>query len=107
MESYCILETLSNSIKVGNFTVITNDETDGYGALTVQDAISCFLHFAQGRQFKNTLEWCCGPRLFWICGTIFKLTKQISFSDISEHAQSGHFRQLRNQQSRLQILSVR
>lgn len=88
MESYCILETLSNSIKVGNFTVITNDETDGYGALTVQDAISCFLYFAQGRQFKNTLEWCCGPGYFGFAALYSKLTKQISFSDISEHAQS-------------------
>ena len=88
MESYYILETLSNSIKVGDYTVITNQETDGYGALTVKDAISCFVHFAQGRQFENALEWCCGPGYFGFAALHSKLAKQISFSDISEHAQS-------------------
>lgn len=88
MESYYILETLSNSIKVGNYTVISNQETDGYGALTVKDAISCFLHFAQGRQFENALEWCCGPGYFGFAALHSKLTKQITFSDVSEHAQS-------------------
>tara|TARA_X000001036_G_C20693550_1_gene810370 strand:- start:3342 stop:4007 length:666 start_codon:yes stop_codon:yes gene_type:complete len=87
LESYYILAITSNSIKVGEYTVFTSDQTDGYGALTVQDAVSCFIHFAQGRQFENALEWCCGPGYFGFAALHSKLAKQISFSDISEHAQ--------------------
>ena len=40
-------------INLGEYKVFTSDETDGYGYLTVKDAISCFHHFSQGRRFKK------------------------------------------------------
>jgi len=73
-------------INLGNYRVYTSDETDGFGYLTVKDAISCFHHFAQGRQFENALEWCCGPGYFGLATLQTGLAKQVSFSDISLYA---------------------
>lgn len=73
-------------INLGNYRVFTSDETDGYGYLTVKDAISCFHHFAQGRRFEHALEWCCGPGYFGLATLQTNLAKQVSFSDISTYA---------------------
>lgn len=73
-------------ITIGNYQVFTSDETDGYGYLTVKDAISCFHHFAQGRRFENALEWCCGPGYFGLATLQTGLASSVSFSDISTHA---------------------
>jgi methylase of polypeptide subunit release factors len=73
-------------INLGEYKVFTSDETDGYGYLTVKDAISCFYHFAQGRRFEHALEWCCGPGYFGLATLQTNLAKQVSFSDISTYA---------------------
>lgn len=73
-------------INLGNYRVFTSDETDGYGYLTVKDAISCFHHFAQGRQFENALEWCGGPGYFGLATLQTRLASRVSFSDISTYA---------------------
>ena len=84
----CLTLNSTTSVNIGNYTVFSSDDTDGFGYLTVKDANSCFHHFSQGRQFKNALEWCCGPGYFGLAALYTKLAKQISFSDISEHAQA-------------------
>jgi methylase of polypeptide subunit release factors len=73
-------------INLGNYRVYTSDETDGFGYLTVKDAISCFHHFAQGRRFTNALEWCCGPGYFGFATLQTGLASNVSFSDISTYA---------------------
>jgi methylase of polypeptide subunit release factors len=75
-------------INLGNYRVYTSDETDGFGYLTVQDAISCFTYFAQGRQFNHALEWCAGPGYFGLATLQTGLASQVSFSDISPKSQS-------------------
>lgn len=68
---------------MGGMTISTSSETDGYGFDTVEEAISVFHHFADGRKFENALEWCCGPGYYGIGVWKTKLTKNISFNDIS------------------------
>lgn len=74
-------------IILGDYKVITSDELDGFGFMTVRDAVSCFHHFAQGRKFFNALEWCCGPGYFGLAALATGLTAKVSFSDISPLAQ--------------------
>ena len=75
-------------INLGEYKVFTSDETDGFGYLTVQDAISCFTYFAQGRQFNHALEWCAGPGYFGLATLQTGLASKVSFSDISPKSQA-------------------
>lgn len=78
---------MDNIVNIGQYRVVTSEETDGFGYMTVKDAISCFKYFSNGRTFDTALEWCCGPGYFGIACLDQKLVNQISFSDISEYAQ--------------------
>tara|TARA_B100000123_G_scaffold205385_1_gene154888 strand:- start:4200 stop:4868 length:669 start_codon:yes stop_codon:yes gene_type:complete len=86
LESYYILAISSTNYKIGNYVVYTNSDADGYGAVTVKDAISCFKYFAQNRCFENALEWCCGPGYFGFASLHTNLASKISFSDVSKLA---------------------
>jgi len=70
-------------ISMGGMTISASDETDGYGVNTVQEAVSVFNYFAEGRKFKNALEWCCGPGYYGLGIWKIGLAENISFNDIS------------------------
>ena len=52
----CLTLNSTTSVNIGNYTVFSSDDTDGFGYLTVKDAVSIFHHIYQGLQFYNELE---------------------------------------------------